>query len=662
MSPTHDDDAPGLLELIRAQQFELHRLREQSRESDARAREDRAAVKAGEKRLAQLLEETIADRPLLDYRAPAESIPVAAAPNWSDAEIHTLELEDDTIRELQAQGVQTVPQLIAAAADNLPGLDRDQAVDVNNALRAFRFQLGPGDRIEFDVAASEARGAVFSEIAAAENAFRMDDATAAPGGAPEPPVTNDDPFTLKRCPDCGGDADKPNRGRKPHSLVACHISGAKARPMSVTPESVRQKRENPPEIQPVAVDWHELPITTPGWLPKDTARRLARDGIKTFGKLRDKLALIRQDGTRESKDSWELAYGKDCLDEFRDIVDSVRAKRERPPEIQPVAGEPNEFGVFTSPEMIEIPMPRGAKCRAGIRLALAPDGLWRVSADHEMPLAKGGQGGYLPNVKHRGYREKREAILAECEQLLERFHRNGYTKAVDAVKDFGASWGDGFLDWKPPVAVDPEPLVDDWQSVGVHDLELSDALANAHEQLGNLDAGDLAEWLEQIERDEDDGSTVAERFSWVYRESAVASVRQALEGIRQGGPAPIVRDLEQVLAAESDADAAFDDPEPVTDWQTVPVADLGLPTATAELVQAVGMTTAGGLANWLSQMESLSDVVLEATWGIQPTDRATIANDVRNVLTELRPDDDPQPAPKPKRQTRKRTPAEVNRG
>jgi hypothetical protein len=50
------------------------------------------------------------------------------------------------------------------------------------------------------------------------------------------------------CPDCGGFLDQPNTRRLRNTKLACHIGrDGKARRMRMTPESVRSRRENPPE-------------------------------------------------------------------------------------------------------------------------------------------------------------------------------------------------------------------------------------------------------------------------------------------------------------------------------------------------------------------------------------------------------------------------------
>lgn len=299
---SHDADTE-LFHLIRDQQQEVKRLTAKVDESAAQARADKRELKEAEQRLRSLLEETIADRPLFKPRAP-EIVPVsAAAPspfspeNWINAKVHTLELEDDTVQALHAQSIQFVPQLIEAAANDLPGLDRDQAVDVDGALRLFRHALDPRSAEEFDAAVAKAK------------------AEAAPLSEPEP----------ERCPDCGGFLNLPTPKRKPNAKKACHLLRAdgKARAMRVPPEEVRAQRENPPIVTDIeqllelesdadaAEETNELHDTWYGFsiselrLPESVLNKLTDAQLISLG---DVAGLLADDGFRALTDDPQLNF------------------------------------------------------------------------------------------------------------------------------------------------------------------------------------------------------------------------------------------------------------------------------------------------------------------------------------------------------------------
>lgn len=247
-----DNEDLLLFTQITEQQRELARLITQAQRSAKVAHDDKVAVKAAEKRLHALLEETIADRPLFRATAAAE-VPVAAAPsseNWINARVDSLELETETVHSLHARVIHYVNELIIDAARDCPGLSRDEAVDVNHALRAFRHQLDPHSAAEFDQAVAKAQAAAESRSGTRPEQVPeyRDSLRPIPSAQPDDEVEPE----MERCLDCGGFLHLPTPARKPNAKKACHLVrvDGRARAMRIPPEEVRAKRENPPEIQP----------------------------------------------------------------------------------------------------------------------------------------------------------------------------------------------------------------------------------------------------------------------------------------------------------------------------------------------------------------------------------------------------------------------------
>ena len=78
----------------------------------------------------------------------------------------------------------------------------------------------------------------------------------------------------------------------------------------------------------------------------------------------------------------------------------------------------NEHGVFTNPQRINIPLPKGLKCTANIMLAKGSDGKWYHSHGFTHSSGLGGGGG-LPSFNRKdGCKSREAAIISEKESLL----------------------------------------------------------------------------------------------------------------------------------------------------------------------------------------------------------------------------------------------------
>jgi hypothetical protein len=200
----------------------------------------------------------------------------------------------------------------------------------------------------------------------------------------------------------------------------------------------------------------------------------------------------------------------------------------------------NDHGVYTECETIVIPgLAKSWQCYAEIRLVQGNDRLWRSGMEYRHPTGGGGGG---PSVSDRQtFKDRSAAIRHECAAIAKLFgsphgskiQQDKMRKAADAVLAYAAEF---------PAVPEPMPapptLVEDWQSVGVHDLELPGRLAGFLERLGYDTAGKLDAWMPTVNLDED---VPLDQSLWWGKESRrewFAKIRESIDGLRQPAEMP----------------------------------------------------------------------------------------------------------------------------
>lgn len=105
----------------------------------------------------------------------------------------------------------------------------------------------------------------------------------------------------------------------------------------------------------------------------------------------------------------------------------------------------NEHGVYISPEVLQVEMPRGARYRFAVKVARGDDGHWRwgYSYNCSNPVG-GGCGG--PSIKVESHPTRTAALIAGGEWLLENHAKKGKCqKSIDALEIFLGELRETFL-------------------------------------------------------------------------------------------------------------------------------------------------------------------------------------------------------------------------
>lgn len=95
--------------------------------------------------------------------------------------------------------------------------------------------------------------------------------------------------------------------------------------------------------------------------------------------------------------------------------------------------QPNEFGVYPDAEKVKVPIPKAARHRAVVRVALGEDGKWRSSLEADQLYGSHSGGGGLPHVDHEGHETREQAVLEQLHRLREEL-RKRLSRGDDLVK------------------------------------------------------------------------------------------------------------------------------------------------------------------------------------------------------------------------------------
>lgn len=96
----------------------------------------------------------------------------------------------------------------------------------------------------------------------------------------------------------------------------------------------------------------------------------------------------------------------------------------------------NAHGVYASPEVIQIDLPKKARYRFAVEVAQGLDHLWRWGYSYTCTSPVAGGGGH-PQEKGEAYSTRTAAIIAAAEWLLEKQAKRGKCqKSIDALEIF----------------------------------------------------------------------------------------------------------------------------------------------------------------------------------------------------------------------------------
>lgn len=153
-----------LLREITSQRREVERCRETARASAEQAKTDKAALKDAEKRLADMIDETIADRPLFD-RVDVDAELAAgcreveegrkAPDSWRSTPITRLGLSEATLKALAPMEITTAGQLQSDVL-SAERMEREWFIpetidgDITDALLRLRHRLSNAQVEDFD--------------------------------------------------------------------------------------------------------------------------------------------------------------------------------------------------------------------------------------------------------------------------------------------------------------------------------------------------------------------------------------------------------------------------------------------------------------------------------------------------------------------------------
>lgn len=114
-----------------------------------------------------------------------------------------------------------------------------------------------------------------------------------------------------------------------------------------------------------------------------------------------------------------------------------RCGRPVPPTSEPESGfAVNEYGVFVSPELVEVEMPKKAKYRFSVKVAQGIDGLWHWGYSYTSVSPVGG-GSSGPSIGKNSCPTRTAALIAAAECLLEKQAKRGKCqKSIDALEIF----------------------------------------------------------------------------------------------------------------------------------------------------------------------------------------------------------------------------------